>query len=385
MKRSIQAGLASFPASSGGRRIAELDGLRGLAILLVVVAHYVAYALPDSASGGWRAYWLGLFRLTWTGVDLFFVLSGFLIGGLLCDAKFSRNYYRTFYFRRLYRIVPLYFLWIATFAIGLHFVGAASAGPLRAIFNHDVPTWSYPLFVQNIIMAHRQTFGASWTAATWSLAIEEQFYLLLPLLVRTLSGPGIMAIALVAISSAPVIRTVLWVSGNPYVGRYTLLPCRADALGFGVLAALICRNPGAWLWLSAHRNFLYAALLSLGCAVASLAHFDWLLYNIGLTCIDAFYAALLLLAVVSPGRMESGFRNQVLVKIGTVSYAIYIFHLGINELIHFAVFGREARIVDWSSLFVTLASFAVVILLSALSWGLLEKPLIRHAHSVYRY
>jgi peptidoglycan/LPS O-acetylase OafA/YrhL len=234
-------------------------------------------------------------------------------------------------------------------------------------------------------MAHRQTFGASWIATTWSLAIEEQFYLLLPLLVRNLSGPGITAIALVAILSAPVIRTVLWVSGNPYVGPYTLLPCRADALGFGVLAALICRNQGAWLWLSAHRKFLYVGLLSLGCAVASLAHFDWLLYNIGLTGIDAFYAALLLLAVVNPGRIESGFRNQILVKIGTVSYAIYIFHLGINELVHFAVFRREARIVDWPSLFVTLASFAVVILLSALSWGLLEKPLIRRAHSVCRY
>jgi peptidoglycan/LPS O-acetylase OafA/YrhL len=127
------------------------------------------------------------------------------------------------------------------------------------------------------------------------------------------------------------------------------------------------------------------ALLLPGCAVASLAHFDWLLYNVGLTCIDAFYAVLLLLAVVNPGRLESGFRNEVLVKVGTVSYAIYIFHLGTNQLIHFAVYGREARIVDWSSAFVTLASFAVVILLSALSWGLLEKPLIRHAHSAHRY
>jgi peptidoglycan/LPS O-acetylase OafA/YrhL len=369
----------------GGGRIAELDGLRGLAILLVVVAHYVAYALPNCASGGWRAYSLALFRLTWTGVDLFFVLSGFLIGGLLYDAKWSMNYYRTFYFRRLYRIVPLYFLWISTFAIGLHLVGAASAGPLRAIFNRDVPAWSYPLFVQNIIMAHRQTFGPSWIATTWSLAIEEQFYLVLPLLVRNLSGRRIAGIALVAISTAPVVRLVLSASGNPYVGPYTLLPCRADALGFGVLAALACRNKDAWLWLSTHRKHLYMALLSLGCAVAKLAHFDWLLYNIGLTCIDAFYAVLLLLAVVNPGRLESGFRNEVLVKVGTVSYAIYIFHLGINELIHFAVYGREARIVDWSSAFVTLASFAVVILLSALSWGLLEKPLIRHAHSAHRY
>ncbi|MGD1093865.1 MAG: acyltransferase [Bryobacteraceae bacterium] len=294
---------ASSTARFAGR-IPELDGLRGLAILLFVIAHYIAYALPDAAGGGWRAYSLALFRLTWTGVDLFFVLSGFLIGGILYDAKNSRNYYRTFYCRRLFRIVPLYFVWIATFLIGLYATGPLSAAPLKALFNRDIPAWSYALFVQNFIMAHRQTFGAHWIA----LAIEEQFYLLLPVLIRNLDVRGITWMALAAILGAPAVRLILSASGNPYVGPYTLLPCRADSLGFGVLAALACRNANAWAWLAAHRKYLYGALLLLGCGLASLAHYEKLLYNFGLTWIDAFYAVLLMLAVVNPGRMEACFR-----------------------------------------------------------------------------
>jgi peptidoglycan/LPS O-acetylase OafA/YrhL len=366
-------------------RIPELDGLRGLAILLVVIAHYIAYALPNGVSGAWQAYALALFRLTWTGVDLFFVLSGFLIGGILYDAKYSKNFYRTFYSRRFYRIVPLYFLWIVIFIVGLYFAGADSAGPLGAIFNHDVPAWSYPLFIQNVIMAHRQTFGASWIATTWSLCIEEQFYLLFPLFVQRLSWRGIAWVAFAAILGAPVVRLILWADGNPYVGPYTLLPCRADSLGFGVLAALICRNENAWTWLAAHRRHLYWALLILACGFASLAHYEGLLYNVGLTWIDAFYAVLLLLVVVNPGTIESCFRNQALMKLGTVSYAVYIFHLGINELLHLAIFGKAASVVDWSSLGVTLASFVTVMLLSAFTWRVIEKPLIRYAHAAYSY
>jgi peptidoglycan/LPS O-acetylase OafA/YrhL len=260
-----------------------------------------------------------------------------------------------------------------------------SAAPLKALFNREIPAWSYFLFVQNFIMAHRQTFGAHWIATTWSLAIEEQFYLLLPLFIRNLSARGITWIALAAILGAPAVRLIFSASGNPYMGPYTLLPCRADSLAFGVLAALVCRNADARKWLAAHRKYLYGALLLSAGGFASLAHYEKLLYNVGLTWIDAFYAVLLLLAVVNPGRMEAGFRIPVLMKLGTVSYAVYIFHLGINELAHFAISGKDTSLADGSSVLITLGSLIVVISLSALSWRLFENPLIRHAHRAYRY
>ena len=97
-------------------RIPQLDGLRGIAILLVIALHY----LNDSEHGAFGSflYRFGCaFRLGWAGVDLFFVLSGFLIGGILLEARESVNYFRTFYLRRFFRILPIYYLWVTLFAI----------------------------------------------------------------------------------------------------------------------------------------------------------------------------------------------------------------------------------------------------------------------------
>ena len=97
-------------------RIPQLDGLRGIAILLVIALHY----LNDSEHGAFGSflYRFGCaFRLGWAGVDLFFVLSGFLIGGILLEARESVNYFRTFYLRRCFRILPIYYLWVTLFAI----------------------------------------------------------------------------------------------------------------------------------------------------------------------------------------------------------------------------------------------------------------------------
>src|ERR1039457_4659242 len=100
-------------------RLPELDGVRGLAILLVLICHYLIEPSQVGA-GTWKAYALAAFRLTWSGVDLFFVLSGFLIGGILYDARDSDSYFKTFYIRRIHRIFPIYFMWIACFFVGLY-------------------------------------------------------------------------------------------------------------------------------------------------------------------------------------------------------------------------------------------------------------------------
>jgi peptidoglycan/LPS O-acetylase OafA/YrhL len=336
--------------------------------------------------GSWQAYSLASLRLTWTGVDLFFVLSGFLIGGILYDAKDSKSYYPTFYSRRIYRIFPLYFMWIALFMVGLHFVRPSSVSALREIFNRDLPVWSYPFFLQNFSMASQTTFGPAWMGVTWSLAVEEQFYLLLPLIVRKLSYRGITTLAIASILGAPVVRLSLWFSGNVYMGPYTLLPSRMDALAFGLLVALACRNKAAWEWLASRRKHLYSAFLLLGSGVAFLLKYQRHLYTFGLTWIAAFYTLLLLLTVVNPGQLETRcFRSHVLVKLGTVAYAVYILHQGINALLQFVIFGGRSNVSNWSSLSVTLLSLVAVMLLAALSWRLIEKPLIRRAHGLHRY
>ena len=366
-------------------RIPELDGVRGLAILLVLVWHYGVGSVSAGA-GTWQSYALIQFGLSWSGVDLFFVLSGFLIGGILYDAKGSASYFKTFYGRRLFRILPIYFIWLLLFQLGLNVAGHHSSSILQNLFNRDIPGWSYPLFIQNFFMSSRQTFGPQWIAVTWSLAVEEQFYLLLPVLVRHLNHRGVTRLAVAAIIFAPIIRFILWRSGNDYFGPYTLLPCRADALGFGVLIAMACRNKSVWEWLESHRPQLYVAFVVLGSGVILLTVRRHYLFVVGLTWIAAFYSSMLLLAMVNPGPIETFiFGNRWLRKLGIVAYAVYLLHQGINVLVHLAIFGREPMTVGPSSLAVTFLSLATVLLLSTVSWQFLEKPLIRYAHSTYRY
>src|ERR1700741_834818 len=149
------------------RYIPQFDGLRGLAILLVLIGHSgFLEAMPDA----------GMLEYTRFGVDLFFVLSGFLITGILLDSKESPHYFRNFYPRRVLRIWPLYYL-----VLFLAFVVAPLFQPaMRPTAARD---WSaFAFYVQNIVFAHRVTYPFG-LGATWSLAVEEQFYLTWPLLV----------------------------------------------------------------------------------------------------------------------------------------------------------------------------------------------------------
>jgi peptidoglycan/LPS O-acetylase OafA/YrhL len=183
-------------------RIPELDGIRGLAILLVLIEHYISDA-PHLNLARWQAYALIPFRLAWSGVDLFFVLSGFLIGGILIDARGATNYYATFYARRVHRIFPLYYLWFLLFLIGLPLSSTVNEGSGRMLFNRDLPIWSYPIFFQNFAMSLRRGTGPMWLGITWSLAVEEQFYVILPWAIRKLSNRGILRLAGAAIIVAP--------------------------------------------------------------------------------------------------------------------------------------------------------------------------------------
>jgi peptidoglycan/LPS O-acetylase OafA/YrhL len=372
-------------------RIRELDGIRGLAILLVLVQHYVMDAAIISVPG-WKSHILALFRLAWSGVDLFFVLSGFLIGGILIDAKRSENYYQTFYMRRFHRIVPLYCLWLALFCVGVFFFGDAKPQFLFLLFKRNsIPFWTYPLFVQNIAMAFHGGIGPLWLGITWSLAVEEQFYLLLPLAIRRLSIKGILRLVCYAIIAAPLIRIVMLRLGSGPLAPYTLLPCRADALGFGVLVALLVRSKTAWMWLESHRKHIWSVFLLLGAGVFRLLFIkqpfgDPLFVCFGYSLLAAFYAALLLLVIVNPGRIEKlVFGWSPLVKLGIIAYAVYVFHQGVNFLWHGAVFGKIPSVNDWHSILLTVVSLVTVLLLAEISWRVMERPLIGRAHSRYRY
>jgi peptidoglycan/LPS O-acetylase OafA/YrhL len=359
------------------KRIVELDGVRGLTVAMIVVFHY--FVQSTQASHSWVLRLLGLSHLLVSSVDLFFVLSGFLIGGILYDAKLAANYFMAFYGRRVYRIFPVYFIWLSLFFGGLMLAGAGPQSYLQRLFNFNVPPWLYPLFLQNIFTAFHREWGAEWMSATWSLAVEEQFYLLMPFLIRVLPPRGIFLTALFAIAFAPLCRTILVMHGNADYGPYTLLPCRADDLGMGLLLALVCRNQIAWLWLSTHRRhmILVFVMLTMGMTYFSLHLSPRLISTIGYSWFGLFYSSLILLLVVHPGAVAKRvFRSAILTGLGKYSYAIYIFHYGIFGLCHFFVFHRAPTVRDASSFMVTLLALTLTIGCAAISFRFLEKRVL---------
>ncbi len=127
-QRGPKLGGEARPGADG--RIAELDGLRGLAILLVILCHYIGN--PDhTALGFWPHRFLLAFSAGWSGVDLFFVLSGFQIGGSFLEARGAPHYFRAFYMRRVFRILPIYYFWTLLFAATV--IAALVFCPLGAI------------------------------------------------------------------------------------------------------------------------------------------------------------------------------------------------------------------------------------------------------------
>ena len=377
-----------LPLHASGR-IPELDGLRGLAILLVILCHYVGN--PDHAPlGFWPHRALIAFTAGWSGVDLFFVLSGFLIGGILLDAHSSPHYFRAFYMRRVFRILPIYYLWTLLFAASVVVVlvflpgrgGVASSDFLR------VPVQL--LFLQNVFIGMPH-FTWMWFVVTWSLAIEEQFYLIAPPLIRFLTL-GRLVVALVAtIVLAPLLRFLLfryWAPGT-YLCAY-LMPCRADSLSCGILLAVAWRDTRFREFLRSHSAVLQRVLLVLLFGVGGLLW--WLVHpinvvtvTIGYTALALFYSALLLTVVSrTDGWLAAAMRWRFLGWLGGISYCVYLLHDAFNFFAHALFFHSDPKLYTFGHLAVSIFALLATLVAASLSWRFFEKPLIRRGHS-YSY
>jgi peptidoglycan/LPS O-acetylase OafA/YrhL len=207
--------------TGAAKRIPELDGLRGIAIFLVILCHYVSDA-TFSPRHSLATRIGGVLGLGTVGVDLFFILSGFLIGGILLNSRESPNYYPTFYLRRFFRIIPIYYSWLLLFGL-LRIIAVHMGGSAAEEFRTITPYWAYFIFIQNYFTG--STFvQAMWLIPLWSLAVEEQFYLLAPPLVRMLSRERLMKFLLGVVVFSLVLRTIL----ATFFGEYSLPPtgCR---------------------------------------------------------------------------------------------------------------------------------------------------------------
>ena len=213
------------PLVNAKLHIRELDGVRGLAVLMVLIWHYVN--CQGAAQLGLPiAYLARATGLFWSGVDLFFVLSGFLIGGIVIENAAEGGFYRAFYVRRVARILPVYVLLLSLYFVCRSTLDQQSFGWL---FDNSIPDISYLTFTQNIFMGLSGTFGGNFLGITWSLAIEEQFYFVVPLLIMLVGPARFLPVAFALMFLAPFLRLTV-----PGFSSVVNMPFRMDALLVGV-------------------------------------------------------------------------------------------------------------------------------------------------------
>jgi peptidoglycan/LPS O-acetylase OafA/YrhL len=336
-------------------KIPQLDALRGIAILLVIAHNATLHY-------GTTSYLHPLFDRGWMGVDLFFVLSGFLISGILLDTKESPNYFKNFYARRVLRIWPLYYCLLAFMFVVLPH---ASASQGVAIFAKSSPWWAYPFFLQNFLLP-LSTDAAGPLGVTWSLAIEEQFYLVWPIIVRFLSKRQVAILAMVEIAASPFLRYFLEAH---HVHIYANFFCRLDGLMLGAFLAALVRS----------KDFVRERYIGLALAVLAVAtplavimdlrRAEWIVFTF--TSLAA--GAIVYLAMFWQQKwFQWPLANRFLLFTGTISYGLFLLH----KIAFAGVDGLHVNSVKHPLL--TLGVIVVgSYVLAITSWNVLEHPFLR--------
>ena len=345
-------------------------------MLMVLAWHYLG-ATIDPTLGFWAHATARTLILGRTGVDLFFVLSGFLITGIILDRTASApRFLRSFYLRRALRILPAYLVLVGVFWL------IVAAGAPNSAFNADTPWWRHLTFTQNYWMSEHSRWGPDAIAVTWSVAIEEQFYLVFPLLLLLVPRRAVPAL-LVAVALASIVwRARVYVGSHNAFAAYVSTPARLDALALGGILAWAWREPPALAWIESRRVafFRVAALcLALTPALAALIARDlpWHMYSWAHTYLSLLYSCVVVCVLVSAGtRYATPLRTRWLRFVGSISYSVYLFHPFMLSCA-FLLAGRTEHIRNWSDAAVVLGALAATLAYCTLSSRGLEQPAIR--------
>jgi peptidoglycan/LPS O-acetylase OafA/YrhL len=361
-------------------RLLPLDGVRGLAVLIVII-HNSAWIAGES-----RHFVLKLANAItatgWIGVQLFFVLSGYLITGILLDTKGAPQFFRSFYLRRILRIFPLYYVVIALVIVIAPRLAWSTAWADAIGHSHR---WAYWVYLQNWVTTSP---GIDALSHTWSLAVEEQFYLVWPLVVWFMSRRGLRSLCLLTMLVTPFIRLGLRLSGMDQSVAYVFTIARWDALAAGALVAILLREKGGRGWLERWQGRVaVSAAVALAALVAverGFHSFELWVQVVGQTLIAVLSACLIGYAVEQgpkrPRRLQAFLSLPWLRTLGKYSYAMYLLHQPIQQLLT-PLLEEAVRGPDTPWRLLRLALYILLVLgltfVGALvSWRVVEKPFL---------
>jgi peptidoglycan/LPS O-acetylase OafA/YrhL len=304
------------------QRSSELDGVRAIAIALVLLAHgFFAYSNPEGALEGMPVVLKQLIGHGWLGVDLFFILSGFLISGILLDSKEKPAYFRNFYVRRVLRIMPLYFSAIIVWSI--FYSDAAQYFLLSSAFGANLSP----------LLHIHEPHGPG---VLWSLAVEEHFYLVWPLLIYAVSTRGAFLASLGIFLFTPVLRAIFASKGMDPNVIYTLSWFRFDGLAMGAMLAIWSRSPFAD---RRHARILSLAMITVA-MLLTLAGWRAGILTGGTVAATAlrytqayllFGALFALVVAYQKSAWTAPLRWRPMQITAGLSYGIYLIHLSIGD------------------------------------------------------
>ena len=332
---------------------------------MVVLSHYFG-ELPHGVRGA---------MFGWIGVAIFFVLSGFLIGKLILDRQHHENFFAVFYVRRFCRIIPPYVLTLLVVTALFGFLPKAWTDS-----SIQFPLWSYLTFLQGFYMIATQTIGAHWLAPTWTLAVEEHFYLLAPAAIvftpRRWLTPALIVTGLLAVA----FRAAIYYGGmGNEMMALALLPGRADVIVCGLLAAIAIKTPTI-MWTRYMAAVRITPVLALVTAFL-LRLIDNRLFEVFGPLIIAVGCASFILCLVLGAPEAKRFNSRVLRFFGDNAYCIYLTHLPVLGLMHGLILGTRPDLVTPTQWLVTFAALPVCVLVG---WGmtrLVETPLTKYGRT----
>jgi len=364
--------------------IPELDGLRGVAILMVIINHF----WRGAEGGGVAERTLYTFILNgWVGVDLFFVLSGFLITGILVDARGKDGYFRNFYARRVLRIFPLYYAFLFVwFVVAPRVFALAPGGPFTSGSETQIWFWTY---TSNFLSLAKGVTLPNGLNHFWSLAIEEQFYLVWPAVVLFATSRTLRKICIAMMVAGLGFRLWLMSTDYPSTAAYVLTPARMGTLAAGAWIAIAMRDaslrrrletiaPGVMLG-------AVALLAAINLPTLKMTGSEPAMQTLGFPLLAIIAAATLVMALDARRahfRFRRILRSGTLKFFGKYSYGMYVVHLPV--VVVFEALGFTiARIANGNgtripaAIVFTVSALAATTFIAFASWHLYEKHFLK--------